>query len=371
MNESKATRYQRLRRRGQTRAWLLAGVALAVVAFTPLGRWLEIQSVRLASAAPVDAQGILTLAIYITFIVLLCEAAAWPALMHLSSRVDPVYGRAESAAARSRLQGTVLLLPAAIIAAGVVWTTAAATGSVWWLVAGLLLSVGLVAAVHGGPTILTRLAGVRPLDRPQLAAGIAELARRAGVPVAAIQEWVVDEESTTIAMVAGVGAGRRVLVASAVAQSWTDDEVAVVVAHELAHHVHHDLLQALCLNAAVLCAGLWAGDVVVTASESWLGLRGIDDLAALPVVAFVAWAVWLATTPLRHAQSRAQERRADRFAIASTGNADAFVSAVRRASARHMAEERPTALTRWLFHRHPSVTERLALADAWRRERAG
>jgi STE24 endopeptidase len=172
-------------------------------------------------------------------------------------------------------------------------------------------------------------------------------------------------------MVAGVGAGRRVLVASAVARDWSDDEVAVVVAHELAHHVHHDLLQALALNAAVLCAGLWAGDIVVRLSETWLGLRGPSDLAALPIVAFVASMLWLATTPLRHAQSRAQERRADRFALAATGNADAFASAVRRASARHMAEERPTLMTRWLFHRHPSVSERLELADAWRGGRGG
>jgi hypothetical protein len=32
-----------------------------------------------------------------------------------------------------------------------------------------------------------------------------------------------------------------------------------------------------------------------------------------------------------------------------------------------LAEERPSVLTRWLYHSHPSVSERLALADAYRR----
>ncbi len=89
------------------------------------------------------------------------------------------------------------------------------------------------------------------------------------------------------------------------------------------------------------------------------------DLAALPLIALVAGAVWLAATPLRHAHSRRQERRADQFALALTGGADAFSAAIRRLGAQHLAEERPSPLTQWLYHRHPSVAERLAIADSY------
>jgi STE24 endopeptidase len=147
---------------------------------------------------------------------------------------------------------------------------------------------------------------------------------------------------------------------------WTDDEIAVVVAHELAHHVHRDLWATLAVDSALLSLGLWAGDHAVVLFAPLLSLTSAADAAALPLIAFVAGGVWLLATPLRHAQSRWQERRADRFALRMTGGAAAFGAAVRRLSAQHLAEERPSTLTRWLFHRHPPVAERLELAERWK-----
>ena len=138
------------------------------------------------------------------------------------------------------------------------------------------------------------------------------------------------------------------------------------MAHELAHHVHRDLWATLAVDSALLSFGLWAGDRAVQWFAPALSLASAGDVAALPLIALVTAGVWLLATPLRHAQSRAQERRADRFALKMTGGAEAFGAAVRRLSAQHLAEERPSTLTRWLFHRHPPVAERLALADRFR-----
>jgi STE24 endopeptidase len=77
--------------------------------------------------------------------------------------------------------------------------------------------------------------------------------------------------------------------------------------------------------------------------------------------------VWLASAPIRHAQSRRQERQADAFALTVTGRADAFQAAIRRLAARHLAEERPSRLARWFYHRHPSAAERLRLAERFQR----
>jgi STE24 endopeptidase len=89
-------------------------------------------------------------------------------------------------------------------------------------------------------------------------------------------------------------------------------------------------------------------------------------LDALPLVALAAGGIWLASAPVRHALSRWQERRADAFALQLTGQPDAFQQAIRRLAARHLAEERPSRITRWLYHRHPSAAERLRLAERFR-----
>lgn len=371
MNESKATRYQRMQRRVQSAAWLLAGLMLALVAFTPAGRWLYDWSVALAAMFPAPLQAPVSLLLYISLVTATCELAVLPVEFYRLRRVDPAFGRQGSGSLQARLAGTLALLPAVVAGGALVLLSGRTASGAWWLVAGVLLSVAFASAVRIGPLILGGLGGVRPLARPALASRIDALARDAGVPVAAIQEWQVDEASPTVAMVAGMGSGRRVLLASDVVRHWSDDEVTVVVAHELAHHVHRDLLRSLALNALVLCAGLLGSELLIGWVGPWLRISGADDPAALPVIAFAILTVWLGATPLRHAQSRRQERRADWFALMSTGQAGAFVTAVRRASARHMVDERPTAVVRWLFHRHPPVSERLALAERYLQERPG
>ena len=72
-----------------------------------------------------------------------------------------------------------------------------------------------------------------------------------------------------------------------------------------------------------------------------------------------------AMLPLGNAMSRAQERRADRFALGLTRNPAAFVTAMRRLSQQNLAEEQPSRLARWLFYSHPPMRERIAAAQAW------
>ncbi len=186
--------------------------------------------------------------------------------------------------------------------------------------------------------------------------------------MAGIDEYRASETGRTTALVTGLGRNRRIFISSEVVRDWSDTEIAVVVAHELAHHAYHDLLRTLALDAVVLSCGLGASALVVSAMA---GAAGAADLATLPLIALVAGAVWLAATPIRHAQSRRHERRADLFALVVTGGSDAFSSAIRRLGAQHLAEERPSAMTRWFFHRHPTVAERLAMAEAYRQLKVG
>jgi STE24 endopeptidase len=372
MNESKATRYQRLSRRAQTAARVLAAAGLAAFALTPLGHWSYDVAQTLAGRLWPVSRDAAALVIHLTIIAFSCEAASLPAEAYRSRWVERAYGRPAGGEIRSRVLSALLLLPLVWAAGAGLVLSVRFAGPAWWGLAGTLLALALLAAAQLGPWLLGRLGGVRPLGRPALAVRVAEVAIRAGVPVSAIQEWRTDDDSPAVAMVAGLGPGRRVLLATDVVRHWSDDEVTVVVAHELAHHVHHDLLRATLLNAAILGGGLLVSDAVVGWIGRSLGIvggAGVADPAGLPLVGLIVWLVWLGATPLRHAQSRHQERRADRFALATTGHAEAFVTAIRRASARHLAEERPTAMTRWLFHRHPSVPERLALAQRYLSER--
>ena len=134
---------------------------------------------------------------------------------------------------------------------------------------------------------------------------------------------------------------------------YSEDEIEVVLAHELAHHVHGDIWKGVVFEIALILGGFFLAARVLAALAGSAGLRGVADVAGLPMLLLAAGAVSLVMVPVAHALSRAYERSADRFALNLTKNPSAFISAMRRLGAQNLAEEHPSKLVQWLFYSHP------------------
>ena len=381
MNETRAARYQRLKRRTHAAGIVSGGVMLLLLVITPgaqlLDRWAR--SVGAGAVEPIAS--LVSIGAFVTCAVVLWELIALPSALYWSLTVGRKYVRT---AAEPTVEGvlgaqahaTVVTLVAAALAGLVIETAVWLTGGWWWLLAGIVVAGLLAGALHLAPDVLAWLGEATPVSRPDLAARLADLALRARVPVAGIDEWRARRSDSSApsdastAIVAGVGRRRRVFVSRELIQDWTDEEIAVVVAHELAHHAHHDLWRTLAVDVVILSVAFGIAELLRGWVGASLGLADREALAVLPFVVLVAGTTWLAATPLRHAQSRRQERAADEFALRLTGGSDAFGSALRRLSARHLVEERPAPAVRWLYHRHPTVAERLDAAERFARGRA-
>ena len=206
----------------------------------------------------------------------------------------------------------------------------------------------------------------RPLDRDSLRERLMTLSRRAGVPVLGAFEWGLGEKTTRAnAALVGVGQTRRILVSDTLLKDYTDDEIEVILAHEMAHHIHHDIWTALALETLIVAAALYSAHAAVTRFGGFTGAAGPADLAALPVLILTAGLVSLGLRPIGNAWSRYNERRADRFALTLTRRPTAFISAMRRLGAQNLAEERPSAPVFWFFHTHPTIDERIAAARSF------
>jgi STE24 endopeptidase len=235
----------------------------------------------------------------------------------------------------------------------------------WWLWSAALLA----AAIGGGAVLVPWLAAraaadVAPLPG-QLSARLAALAARAGAGSLPVLAWKAARRGSGTAMLVGFGPARSILVADAVLQTHSDDEVEVIVAHELAHHHHGDAWWSAAFAVAAWTLGLYTAAWVLKAVGGPLGVSAAGDLAALPLVALVSGGVVAVLAPLANALSRAQERRADRDALRWTGNAPALVRTLKRLGAEHLVEDRPPLLAEILFHRHPGVLDRIAAAERW------
>src|SRR4030095_12347857 len=130
-----------------------------------------------------------------------------------------------------------------------------------------------------------------PLRREALRARLEALARRAGTRIVGVYEWALGAKTRKAnAALTGLGATRRILVSDTMLEQYSDDEIEVVLAHELGHHVHHDIWRALALERALILLGFFVADVTLRTMGAQLGLQALTDPAGVPLLVAAAGA---------------------------------------------------------------------------------
>ncbi len=371
MNEDKASRYHRLKRLANALA-LAWGVALLTVLLAT-GLTLRLRAVAdLAAPGPpgsVSAR-LAGIIVYVILLSLLNEAGSLPLAFYSGFLLERRYGLSTerlSAWLRDQAKSVALGLALAVPAALLLYTVIAWSPERWWVIAGLAFASLIVGLTNVAPVLVLPLFyRVKPLDRAGLRARLLALADRAGARVVGAYEWgLADKTRKANAALAGLGGTRRILVSDTMLAEYTEDEIEVVLAHELAHHVHGDIWKGIAFESGLILAGFYLASRLLRALADAVGLRGVADVAGLPLLLLAAGAVSLVMLPVAHAMSRAFERRADRFALHLTRNPGAFISAMKRLGAQNLAEENPSRIVQWLFYSHPPVRERIAAAQAF------
>jgi STE24 endopeptidase len=88
----------------------------------------------------------------------------------------------------------------------------------------------------------------KPLDRATLRSRLESLSERAGVPVLGVFEWSLgDKTRRANAALVGMGRSRRILLSDTLLAHYSDDEIEVILAHELGHHAHRDIRNGLAM----------------------------------------------------------------------------------------------------------------------------
>lgn len=365
MNEDRASRYQRLKRQSSVAALLWSAGLLLLLVVT--GGSLALR--RAAEAlAPAGALGPFVVVIaYVALLALIHEAGKLPIDFYRGFLLEQRYGLSNQTFQKwcaTQVKGAGLSLVLGMAAASVVYACIRRWPDLWWLPAGAAFALLVAVLAHLAPVILLPMFyRITPLSQAPLRERLMRLADRAGARVLGAYEWGLGADTKKAnAALTGLGSTRRILVSDTMLAAYSEDEIEVVLAHELAHHVHGDIWKGLLLESGLLVAGFFVAARALTLLAPVAGLSGVADVAGLPVLLLAAGALSLLMLPLAHAMSRAHERRADRFALEITRNPGAFVSAMRRLGAQSLAEEHPSRLVQWLFHSHPPMRERIAAA---------
>ena len=318
---------------------------------------------------------IATVAVFAIVLSLALQLLTLPLSHYQGYRLEHEYGLSNQTLrqwTRDQVKAVALGSLLSAIGASIVYAALRKSPSWWWAISAGVLSVVLVGIVQLAPVVLLPLFYTfKPLDRPALVDRLLALANRARTHIVGVYEWVLSAHTKKAnAALAGLGRTRRILLADTLLADYSDDEIEVILAHELSHHVNHDLWRGVALQTLLLFVSFYIAHLLLTALGTPLALRGLDDPAGMPLLLLVGGACSLMFMPLANAVSRAHERRADRFALDMTNRSAAFISAMKRLSQQNLAEERPSPLVRWLFYSHPPIRERIEAARRWEEEKA-
>lgn len=245
----------------------------------------------------------------------------------------------------------------------IIWTV----GHWWWLVAsGAFFLVSVVLGQLAPVLILPLFYKLEKLDAPELAERLQRLAAGTGLRVGGVYRMGLSVETAKAnAMLAGLGATRRVILGDTLLERFSPEEIEVVFAHEVGHHVHRHIPKMLLSGLVSSLAGFWLVGHAVLFWVAWQG--GPGDFAQLPAWSLPALMLLLTVffqllEPLQNAISRHYERQSDRYALERTSQPEAYRSAFEKLARINKSDPHPHWLEVVLFHSHPPIAERLRMA---------
>jgi STE24 endopeptidase len=204
-----------------------------------------------------------------------------------------------------------------------------------------------------------------PMPHGSLRDQIFELAATEGVTIDDVLVADASRRTTTLnAYVSGFGGSRRVVVYDNLVETLPEDQALSVVAHELAHARHDDVLAGTALGAAGAVFGVGLAALIVGSRgvRRRAGVAAMADPRVVALVLALTAVGSLASAPVENAISRRVEMRADVDALRATHEPGAFAEMQRRLALRSLTDPTPPALSHFWFGSHPSVLERIALS---------
>ncbi len=241
MNEDKATRYHRLGRRARILSTLWTSVILIGLLVLGASASLREWASSIAVGSPT-----LVVALYVLVLSLLFDAATLPFSVYRGFLLEQRYGLATETIGhwlKDHAKAVVIGVLFAEAAAVFVYFTLRHWPGSWWVLAGLGYALVTIVLVNLAPVVLLPLFFTfKPLQKDALRDRLTALASKAGTHVMGVYEWTLsDRTKKANAALAGIGHTRRILLSDTLLAEYSDDEIEVILAHELAHHVHRDI----------------------------------------------------------------------------------------------------------------------------------
>jgi STE24 endopeptidase len=269
-----------------------------------------------------------------------------------------------------QLIGLLVNLLIGAFAVGVLYAVFRSAAERWWLwgtvtAIGLLTMSLLIAPVWIDPLFNT----YKPVENSEVRASVLAMAHANGVPADNVYEFDASRQTTRIsANVAGIFGSAAVRLNDNLLRRASLPEIRAVMAHELGHYVLNHVYKMIASFTLMLLAGFlfakWAMDSLLSRYSNSLGLRGIADVASLPLLAAVFSVFLFLATPVINTLIRTQEVEADRYGLNLAREPHGSAEAILKLTEYRKPD--PGPIEEIIFYDHPSARYRVHDAMRWR-----
>jgi STE24 endopeptidase len=245
-------------------------------------------------------------------------------------------------------------------------------GRNWWLwgaaVSILFVAfVSLIAPVYIFPLFnkYTKLQDARIKDP------ILSMARANGIPATEIYEFDASRQSNRVsANVSGFASTLRISLNDNLLKRCTLPEIETTMGHEMGHYVLNHAYKGLVMMGVLAVIGFaflrWGMDYALVRWGQHWDVRGITDVAVLPLGVIVLSLYFFLITPVTNTITRTMEYEADMYGLNAAqqpdgeANVDLLLGEYRKMD--------PGPLEEFIFYDHPSGRTRITAAMRWKAE---
>jgi len=228
----------------------------------------------------------------------------------------------------------------------------------WWMSAIFWILFTVVIARIFPILVIPLFFKYKKIENNELRQAILALAEKMKVKILDVFE--IDYSKKTVkanAAFVGIGKSKRVLLTDTLlGGKFQQKEIEMILAHEFAHYRLKHILKMVAMSAFEI--------LVIFYIFFLLDKKGLaaSDIANLGAWIFIFMLFGIVTKPFINWVHRTMERNADKAAIITVGDKDAFISMMEKLSEQNLSEKKPPLLAKIFFYDHPPVEERIELA---------
>ncbi|MFA5389737.1 MAG: M48 family metallopeptidase [Candidatus Omnitrophota bacterium] len=236
----------------------------------------------------------------------------------------------------------------------------------WWLWTAVVWFLVSIMLAKLAPIIIVPIFyKYSPIKDAALKERMNRLIAKTGFKTGGVYELDMSKDTKKAnAALLGMGKQKRIVLCDTLISNFSPEEIESVMAHELGHHKLNHIWKLVISGGIFTLITFFLANELFLKLHGFFGYRSLYDYESLILIGFAVSVFNAFLAPLANAFSRRLEKDADEFSIKITGDASAFISAMKKLGEQNLADAEPGKFYEILLYDHPPISRRIALAES-------